>query len=368
VSMDFDDLLGGDPGPAASPANLEGVMRRHLRRRRRFTGGIAAAVLTVGLGGGALVGEVVATSGPAALSATGPRSTTGGVPAGHVASSAVAVPATSKTPAGLAWSAAQANAAVPTVGGGKAQPTGPSYSTSEFDTLVPFGSSLHKLFDRTAGSIQIRVFEVSAVEVLVPGSTGGGAGSSGASSSSGAATSGTTSGSAVPPTEGSTPAEPEVCGSSSELVIEVSDAGAVGTLEVPMPFAAGRAVDLVAGDVLGQAEGSPIGLVVVRVGSGVSEVAASFTAGGSDESGVVDGIAVLAAPLDVDAPSAAASVDALGPSGQVVESFAVPATPELAEPAICFGTSVPPGGKLPVTSSGSPPASSGSATASTTAP
>jgi hypothetical protein len=57
----------------------------------------------------------------------------------------------------------------------------------------------------------------------------------------------------------------------------------------------------------------------------------------------------------------------LGPSGQVVESFAVPATPQLAAPAVCFGA-YPPGGKLPVGVTGSAPASSGSATASTTAP
>src|SRR5579864_622227 len=119
--MEHDELLGGDLGPAASRENLEGVLRRHLRRRRRLTAGVAGAVMALSLGGGAAIGGVLAsTGGPVASGA--PRGTSrGALPAaagGHRTPPAPATGTaqlpTSAAPNGLSWTLPASPARQPT--------------------------------------------------------------------------------------------------------------------------------------------------------------------------------------------------------------------------------------------------------------
>src|SRR5271165_5492174 len=68
-------------GPAATEDNLRGILVRHTRRRKRWTTGIAATVVALGVGGGAAIGGVVASTGGLATS-LGATSTTVHFPLG----------------------------------------------------------------------------------------------------------------------------------------------------------------------------------------------------------------------------------------------------------------------------------------------
>jgi hypothetical protein len=340
MSMEHEDLLlGGDPGPQASRDNLEGVLRRHLRRRRRLTGGVAAVVLAIGAGGGVAIGEIVASGGQAAV--LGPRATPqiagstgqGGQPAVSGANSAVGVPppsvngtASSTPPAGLSWESGQASEfgpIVPSATGGTASNSEPATCFGCVSSFV--APSARRLFERSANGIDVRVYEVRYGEAVV----------------------------------GSGSAEPQValCQSTTSLLVEVSDAGAVGELTVAYPSTASKPVDLVSEDVVGVAEGSPMAILAVRVGSGVTSVGARFGNGAGDEMAVVDGLAVLVAPVPTG-PSAAdaaakADVIAYGASGQQLQTFSTPEAPAIALPLECLAPLLPPRGGKPGSVSGS---------------
>src|SRR5579871_6461274 len=80
-------------------------------------------------------------------------------------------------------------------------------------------------------------------------------------------------------------------------------------------------------------------VLVVKAGSAVHNVSATFASGVQDSMAVVDGLAVLVAPVaSHPAPysEAAASVVATGATGRTVEHFQMPGTPTVAEPATCL--------------------------------
>lgn len=352
MDMEHDDLLGGDPGPVASPANLEGVLRRHLRRRRRFTAGVAGVVLAISLGGGAAVGEVLASGGtPAAVGAgAGAGQSKSSTSSTAGSSNSLPVPAaggqagdvggqfghsSATAPTGLTWGAV-ANAAQ----GGEGASAAASATSSGHEAVCascPLRPGAKRLFERSAGGVALRVYSLDF------------------------------SGYPVPVGEPDVAPAIAVCDPFSSLLVEASDSGAVGEVTVPDPRSAPRPVDVVDLQVLGLTEGSPMAVLVVRTGPSVHEVVATFASGARDEMAVVDGVAVLATVLPQGATAASATtaqVEALGASGQRVTQFAVPQAPALAEPRTCLpmlpgGPATPPRTGGAGGSAGSGPASTG---------
>ena len=122
------------------------------------------------------------------------------------------------------------------------------------------------------------------------------------------------------------------------LVVEVSDAGAVGLVTVPLGPSAARPFDVLADQVIGLREGSPIAVVVVHTTAVASAARAEFAAGGSDQMSVVDGWAVLVRKLAAPRSGSSAggklsqallgqaTVYALSRSGSVLEDAVLPGT------------------------------------------
>jgi hypothetical protein len=335
------ELIDEQPGPAASKENLTSVLRRYARRRRRVTSGIVAVTLALGVGGGVAIGEAastVATGTPFAAGHTGttsvPRSSAGSstvVPGPTLALPAVAPhkSATAGLPTGLAYASSAA------LGDKVNPPLTDSGDSASFCTVngcgVSYGGDylfardqLHLLFVRSADAVTARAFTARY---------------------------------------DATPALPVVvraCEPSEALVVEVSDARAVGAVAVPdLSQPAGR-VAVAEDEVVGQSEGAPMAVVAVRAGAGIAAVEARFATGASDEMRVVDGWGVLVASLPRSGSSpyteSAANVEAFSADGAVVERFTVHG-PDIALPADCVvvmpaGTGGPEKPQTPSTAKG----------------
>ena len=113
-------------------------------------------------------------------------------------------------------------------------------------------------------------------------------------------------------------------------------------MTVPLGPSATRPFDVLADQVIGLREGSPIAVVVVHTTAVASAARAEFAAGGSDKMSVVDGWAVLVRKLaEARSGSSAgsklsqallgqATVYALSRSGGVLEDAVLPGTGVLA--------------------------------------
>jgi hypothetical protein len=180
----------------------------------------------------------------------------------------------------------------------------PSDCTIEACLNGAFDSRLAKIFDRSANGVEIRAFSVSYP--------------------------------VVSPLHGAEDVIP-ACFASEQLLVEVSDGGAIGQVYVPSARAAKSVIGYVEDQVVGAEEGAPMAVVAVRVGSGVTAVSASFTSGAEDEMAVVDGWAVLATTLapGVSATAAGAQIEALDSSGQVAARADIDEAPGYAAPAFC---------------------------------
>jgi hypothetical protein len=109
---------------------------------------------------------------------------------------------------------------------------------------------------------------------------------------------------------------------------------------VPLGPALAKPLDVLADEVVGVAEHSPIAVVVAHGTGATTAVGAEFSAGGRDEMTVVDGWAVLVHKLTPTStgrePSGAASglgqatVEALTSSGHVLERALLPGSGSLA--------------------------------------
>jgi hypothetical protein len=109
---------------------------------------------------------------------------------------------------------------------------------------------------------------------------------------------------------------PVSCDISRALIVEVSDAGAVATITVPLGAAAKVPVDVLSDEVVGAAERSPMAVVVAHTDGTVEAVRAEFADGGHDEMSVVGGWAVLAWPLSTSSGGGSASQGTATVSGQ----------------------------------------------------
>ena len=184
------------------------------------------------------------------------------------------------------------------------------------------------------------MWAVAPLELVPTGSSVGssGAGSAGSSSAGSAGSSGAGSAGSGAAAATRSPS----CLLNRILVVEVSDAGAVGLVTVPLGPSAARPFDVLADQVIGLREGSPIAVIVAHTTAVASAARAEFAAGGSDKMSVVDGWAVLVRKLaEARSGSSAgsklsqallgqATVYALSRSGGVLEDAVLPGTGVLA--------------------------------------
>ena len=201
------------------------------------------------------------------------------------------------------------------------------------------GAVLRHLFTRTSEGVTVRAFAavwaVAPLE-LVPTAS--------APASTPVAT-GTEPGSSV--TTPSAQAPPTSCAVTQALVVEVSDPGAVGVVTVPLGPALERPIDVLSDQVVGEAEGSPIAVVVAHTTGQTVAVRADF-AGGKDVMTVVDKWAVLVHEQTTakaggtgsqgSATPGQATVYALSGTGSVLEQAGLPGSSALAMAvAACTG-------------------------------
>lgn len=313
------ELIDEKPGPAASTENLTSVFRRHVSRRRRMTSGVVAATLALGVGGGVAIGEAVSavpTGSPFAAGHTAttlsPRSTSRSSkvvpgPTLPLPTTAPNKRARASLPSGLAYAPTSASSGDAVLSPQANADYGPAFCTVN-GCGIPFGADyvaaeqLHPLFVRTANAVTVRAFTAQyyatpALRVTL-----------------------------------------QECVPREDLVVEVSDAGAVGAVAVPDLSQSASRVAVAEDEVVGRFEGAPMAVVAVHVGAGIAAVEARFATGASDEMQVVDGWGVLVASLPGPASSvyteAFANVEAFYADGDVVERFTVQG-PDIALPTDC---------------------------------
>jgi hypothetical protein len=259
---------------------------------------------------------------------------------------------------------------------------------SQFPYDLVGDSVLQPLFTRTSGGVTVRAFSASwAVAPIELGPISSGSGSTGASSSAGTVGSSGGSGtlSSSPPVTGTVPGDTTIpdttipdttttttlisgvtqtttpvsepptpvpspsCGITKALVVEVSDAGAVGVVTVPLGASLDKPIDVVMDDVVGVAEQSPMVVVVAHTNNPTAAVRADFGVGGQDQMDVVDQWAVLVKDLgssavgghpgmgDPELLEGQATVSALSSDGTVLEQADLPGSGALAMPvAVCI--------------------------------
>ena len=336
--MDGPDLshLLDDPNPERPSREVLDVI---VRRRRRMQARRARTAATLGLVialAGAGVGISLSRRGGTTMSASNKGPTQ--VPAASNRMSATAPSPVSRSPVssgsapeGLGWVSAESAAAYSasvlspspaTIAGGQSSGELHVTSTGSGTSLCsvwncspysPYGSvgdaRVRHLFTRTSDGVTVRAFTavwVAAPLVLVPtpsGSTSTVAGPSVPTATGPTATGPTATG---PTATGPAVAEPTVsvattptratpvgCALTRALLVEVSDAGAVGVVTVPLGPSVARPVNELSDQVVGVAEDSPITIAVAHTTGRTAAVRADFGAGGSDEMVVVDRWAVL---------------------------------------------------------------------------
>ncbi len=396
TNPDLGHLIEAEPGPAATVDNIRAMLGRHSRRRRRFTSAMAAVALAVGVGGGVAIGEGVAGVTTGSPLAAGNHSTTSAVPAypQYARSTGKNGAGAASAPSGLSWATGtlpadtgQSNndTLAPSVAGnagdyatrtaaGVASPISCQDAACRQILIARAANALQRLFERTANGVTLRAYALSfdleplyepvTIVPLSPAPSGGGSGSAGAQSGeSGSAPSrATTNG----PTRSAMvngeilPIVQPGCLPSSELELEVSDAGAVGVMTVPDVRSTDRPLSVVEDQIFGAAENAPMEVLAVRTGAGVASVEARFSNGSMDSMAAVDGWAVLATTLPESAltatPIGTAQVTAYGRGGNVLETASIPETSAYAIPTMCVIHSypVPQGGRIPNMPTGAP--------------
>jgi len=140
--------------------------------------------------------------------------------------------------------------------------------------------------------------------------------------------------------------------SIQSVVVELSNAAAVGTGAALMPSGGSGGLTVLASGTFGQAEGSPVDWVIVSVPSGTSSV--RLDAGDDDAMAPVDGLAVLAVTGQTTLDGSA--VDALDASGAVASTVTVAAgTSNQPVPAGCPTGPPPTTTTVPPTTTTVPP-------------
>jgi hypothetical protein len=387
---DLSHLLDGEDADRPSPAVLDSIVRRHRRLRAQRARAAATLGLVLALAG-AGVGIGLSHQGTTGTALRGGQrsSTTRPLP-----ESSGPAEATGVAPAGLGWVATGSEAdfgpeqlmpsgttvpldlgVVPTaalrvnVSGAASSSTNGSCGVVSCPDYAFGATTLQHLFTRTRDGVTVRAFAAEwavAPIALVPETSSGGSGTKSGHSSAGT---GRRSGSDPP---GSS--RPESCALTRALLVEVSDAGAVGVVTVPLGPALAEPLDVLADEVVGTAEHSPIAVVVAHVSGATRAVRAQFPAGGRDEMNVVDRWAVLVQRLATGRTDRAAKegttvpgqamVDALAGNGRVLEEASLPGSGALAlavEACGGGGNRKVPGSKTSHSAGSTPPAPSADA-------
>jgi hypothetical protein len=267
-------------GPPADAGTLAAIVARRDRLRVRRLERVTAAAIVVGL-------AVGGTGLGIGLSATGRRgsppatSALGGVAVHH---GAVVVP--------IERVAAAAPESVPSGGHGAD------------GRLVP-------LFRRSSGGVEIRAFAepmpaspvADLPAVVLP---------------------------VEPPSAGGLPSSCSVLAGAGDLLLDVSDAGAVAR-QVAAPVAALGTSAVFYAAVEGSREGAPMAVVAARVSAGVARLVARFAGGAVEVARPVEGWAVVAhvvgSPGDpaagVRRPASGVRVEATSSTGKVLEATTV---------------------------------------------
>ena len=368
---------------------LDGIVLRHRRLRvRRARAAVTVALVIVVAGAGLDVGlshrgtttSAISprSSGPVSPSLTSPAfAATGGAPPkglGWVAVGSGILGSAEFSPAGTSSRTEAGTSANGLSTAGRLKVTG-SYAGTESECAVlgctnnpPFagaarGVLVRHLFTRTSGGVTVRAF--TAVWALAPlellpvtsgatpsrppttgnGGTGvSGGASAGTSRNSTTSVASTTPVSVTPGTQRvavPVPVPALSCAVTRSLIVEVSDAGAVGVVTVPLGPSPGEPMTVLEDEVVGVAERSPIAVVVSHTAGSASAVRADFSGGGTDEMKVVDGWAVLVHQLKlgrstrsgsngVVSPLGGATVEALNSDGTVLEMADLPESGALA--------------------------------------
>ncbi|MGD0984143.1 MAG: hypothetical protein ABSA65_10060 [Acidimicrobiales bacterium] len=341
---------------------LEGIVRRRRRLRARrartaATLGIVIALAGAGVGIGLSRHGGTTTSALPGLPSHPPTM-------GRMSAQAPSSASPGSAPEGLGWVNAGSEVGVAaTVVTPAAEGTTSTQSSGRLQVTNAFSSSgaslcsvwncslysrngsigeavLHHLFTRTSEGVTVRAFAavwaVAPLE-LVPTAS--------APASTPAAT-GTEPGSSV--ATPSAQALPTSCAVTQALVVEVSDPGAVGVVTVPLGPALERPIDVLSDQVVGEAEGSPIAVVVAHTTGQAVAVRADFAGGGKDVMTVVAHWAVLVHEQTTakaggtgsqgSATPGQATVYALSGTGSVLEQAGLPGSGALAMTvAACTG-------------------------------
>jgi hypothetical protein len=358
---DLSHLLDSDDSSRPTAAVLDAIVRRHRRLRARraqtaATVGLVVVVAGAGVGiglsrrgtttsalrNGAHAPSVPSATKPGPPESSGPLSTAlGTVPAGlgwvdagsgTYFGISYATPTVS-SPLGVGQLAASARLRVTGTSSADASTNVALCGPLSCPDLALGTLRVGHLFTRTSDGVTVRAFSAvwaEALVALVPESSSGGSASGHSSAGSGKSQ---TSG------RGSPGASPS-CALTRALIVEVSDAGAVGTVTVPLGLAVTKPLDVLADEVVGVAERSPIAVVVAHVTGATTAVEAEFSAGGRDEMSVVDRWAVLVhkltaaragrAPEGTQSGLGQATVDALTSDGHVLEQALLPGSGALA--------------------------------------
>ncbi len=358
--MDGPDLshLLDDPRPEKpSREVLDGIVLRRRRIQARRARAAAVLGLVVALAG-AGVGVGLSRQGGGTVSALSKHPSQLPTMSNRISASAPSPASRGSAPPGLGWvetgsgvtpsvnvvSPATAKASPGSASSGQLRvmstSAGPAQSLCSVwncSLYSPYGSTsaarLRRLFTRTSDGITVRAFTavwVPAPLELVPISSGSG--------STPVTATGTGTANSVPtPSAG---ALPESCAITRALVVEVSDAGAVGVVTVPLGPAVARPMDVLADQVVGVAERSPIAVVVAHTTGQTRVVRADFAGGGKDVVAVVDKWAVLVHKSAAEkagrtgsqgsATSGRATVYALSGTGVVLEQADLPGAGALA--------------------------------------
>lgn len=125
------------------------------------------------------------------------------------------------------------------------------------------------------------------------------------------------------------PAAEQPCGApviGTSFVAEVSTLQMVGTVSTP-GYSTASEIKWAQAQVVGTAEGDPIGVLTVQTSSAVTQVLATFVGGGTDQMAPVDGRSALAAPVSPAEVSSGgrvvATIKAVGSTGTVLQSMTV---------------------------------------------
>ena len=344
-----------DGAEAPAPATLRAIIARSQRRRERRLKAVTVVAVLIALGGAsaaAVVGSQSRTVAspraqvPPQVSPTGARAGSKAVTGPNWATQPRAV---GSAPSGLAWSSgSDAGGAVGT-GSSSAGAAAPNRAVvpclpPSCAISVPPGitGTLNRVFVRTSGDVSVRAYHQS-IDAQVPLPYNAAGSSESAQATPPVSASGSSGGST-----GTDPAVGQAiissCAASEDLVVEVANPDAVGSVVVPLPAISvsepGQPFEVIDSSAVGVEEGTPIEVVTVHVGPQVASMRATFADGSTDQMAVTDGWAVLVDDGTSPLPATATALDA---SGAVVASATINAEDAIARPTACdnLGVAVP---------------------------